>query len=417
MFNDCKNKMRKKIIISSYDDIKNPYYGGGGAVAIHELAKRLNKNYQIEVLSWNHSGVKKEIIDGVSYVRIGFPFLSPKISMLVFQILLPFMCYFKKYDFWLESFGPPFTASLSPLVSKERVVGIVNMLASEDMHRKYGKLIPFGILERLFIKNYKNIIVNNEYIKKKVLDLNPKTNVTVISNGVNRVDFKKFNDVKSKKILYLGRIEIDQKGLDLLVLAFKKFLNKAKDRNYQLVIAGSGAPNEVVKLKELIQKHSLKRKVVLPGRVEGRKKDNFLSNSLVLVITSRFETHPLVALEAMAYRLPIVCFDIEGLRWVSNKASIKVKPFDIDKFASSLELIALDRKTRQKLGGFGYSYAKKYTWEKIAQRYSDFIISIHKTTRLRTGISLPPKVKQTNVLNFKNRLRKLPDYIKQTIGI
>ncbi len=401
--------MRKKIIISSYDDIKNPYYGGGGAVAIHELAKRLSKNYQIEVLSWNHSGVKKEIIDGVDYIRIGFPFLSPKISMLIFQILLPFICYFKKYDFWLESFGPPFTASLAPLVSKKRVIGIVNMLASEDMHRKYGKLIPFSIFERLFIKNYKNIIVNNEYIKKKVLNLSPKTNVTVISNGVNRVDFKKFNNAKSKKILYLGRIEIDQKGLDLLILAFKKFLIKAKDRNYQLVIAGSGAPNEVAKLKELIQKHSLKRKVVLLGRIEGKKKDSTLRNSLVLVITSRFETHPLVALEAMAYSLPIVCFDIEGLRWVSNKASIKVKPFDTDEFASSLELIALDRKIRQQLGDFGYNYAKKYTWDKIAQRYSNLIISIHKTTCVSKGINLPHKTKQTNVLNFKNRLRKLSD--------
>jgi len=42
-----------KIIISNYDSVKNPYYGGGGATAIHEIASRLTKKFEVTVLTGN----------------------------------------------------------------------------------------------------------------------------------------------------------------------------------------------------------------------------------------------------------------------------------------------------------------------------------------------------------------------------
>src|SRR5579863_1346052 len=98
-----KNK-KQTIYISTYDDIKNPFYGGGGATAVHETAKRLLREYDVRVISWDYSGKKKEVIDQVVYERFGLPFLGPKIGMFAYQLSLPFIAKQKEFDVWFESF-------------------------------------------------------------------------------------------------------------------------------------------------------------------------------------------------------------------------------------------------------------------------------------------------------------------------
>lgn len=359
----------KKIIISTYDDIRNPNYGGGGAIAIHELAKRLKNIYDIQVISWNHSGIKNEDIDGVKYKRIGFVRLNPKLGMLLFQLSLPFIAISNKCDLWLESFAPPFTTAFLPLFTKKQVVGIVHMLAAEDMVRKYGKL-PFRFLEKAGMKLYKHIITTNEYTKKKILALNPDARVEVISNGIEKVSSLKTK--KTKNILFLGRIEIDQKGLDLLLPAFRKFLHEG-NTEYKLIIAGSGSQSEMKKLLHLIKANNLKKNVVLKGWVEGKEKNKLLDRASAIVIPSRFETYSMVALEAMAHGLPIVCFDIDGLKWLNKKVAVKVSLFDTHQLAEAIKTVVSNINKTNEIKKYGPSYASRFTWDKIAQKYHKYI--------------------------------------------
>lgn len=364
----------KSIIISTYDDITNPHYRGGGAIAIHELAKRLEDNYDVAVLTWNHSGKKQEYLGDVRYERIGFSFFHPKLAMLMFQILMPIYAKFRKYDVWLESFGPPFTTSFLPLFTKKNVVGIVHMLAAEDMKRKY-KILPFSQIERIGISKYTNIITTNEFLARKISKINQKASVNVISNGIGKVTF--VNRKRNKNILFLGRLEIDQKGIDLLIQSFKLFKDST-DNAYRLVIAGSGTNDQIRKLRSLIKEYDLKKNVKLVGWVAGDEKATLLKKSAVMVIPSRFETYSMVALEAMAYGLPIVCFDIDGLGWISTKAAIKVSKYDIVKFAKALNDILTNNNTVQNYHTFGPNYAKQFTWDNIANQYNAFIKKLIK---------------------------------------
>ena len=43
--------MKRRIIFSNYDDPKNPFYGGGGARAIHEVAKRLAVRHDVKIIT------------------------------------------------------------------------------------------------------------------------------------------------------------------------------------------------------------------------------------------------------------------------------------------------------------------------------------------------------------------------------
>jgi phosphatidylinositol alpha-mannosyltransferase len=361
------NNKKPTIYFSTYDDIKNPHYGGGGAMAVHEVGKRFAKQYPLRVVSWNYGAPKEEIIDGVLYERFGYPFLSPKIAMFAYQLALPFVALRKNFDIWMESFCPPFTTAFLPFFIKKPIVGIVHMLAAEDMERKYK--LPFHHIENRGIKLYKHLLVTSEALKKKIQKNHASPAIEVISNGIEKV-YKPIPN-KQKYILFLGRIEINQKGIDLLLAACKTFFKKQPD--YQLIIAGSGDTKEIEHMKEIIKKNGLVKHVSLKGKVSGEVKESLLKNATCVVIPSRFETYSLVALEAMAHGAPIVCFSLEGLSWIPQKAAIKVAPYDIAALSKALATTVTNKTLISSMIEEGNMYAKTVTWDAIARKYHTYI--------------------------------------------
>ncbi|MCL5774634.1 MAG: glycosyltransferase, partial [Patescibacteria group bacterium] len=234
-----------RIIFSNYDDVRNPHYGGGGALAVHEIAKRLAGDFNVTVLTGKYRNCRNETIDGVNYERIGANIFGPKIGQLIFQIALSFYARRKKYDLWVESFTPPFSTSFLPLFTKKPVIGLAHTLAGKDAARKYK--LPFHFIEKQGLKVYQNFIAVSKFVKTEILAANPKAQVHVIPNGVDWPETKR--QPLGEYILFLGRMEVDQKGLDLLLKAYCQILDKV---NFPLYIAGAGTAKEESKLKKLI---------------------------------------------------------------------------------------------------------------------------------------------------------------------
>jgi len=377
----------KKIIISTFDSIKNPNYGGGGAVSIHEVAKRLAKKYDICVLSANYPGARDEICENVNYKRIGFSFAGPILGQLLFHLFVIFEAIKGNYDLWIESFTPPFSTSFVPIFTKKPVIGLVHMLSGEDMHRKYG--IPFEIVERFGLSFYSSFIVVNDFCRHKILKANPKAEIFVIPNGVN-VRNPTAEGAKKKCILFLGRIEMNQKGIDLLLNAYKEISRK---QNVDLVIAGSGREMELRKLKKEIDKLKLKG-IRFLGRVEGEEKEKLFQSALFLVIPSRFETFSLVALEALSHSIPIVCFDIPAFNWIPNSCAMKAKAFDVGEFSAKCLLLIKEANLRQKMGLAGRKFALKFSWDRVAKRYEwvfNKVLGVDRRKDLKEVIKSFPK--------------------------
>lgn len=361
----------KKIILSTYDDIKNPHYGGGGARAMHEIAKRLIDSYAITIVSWNHSGNKHEVIDGVTYKRVGNKHINPKIGNLLFQLYLPFLTYKYTFDVWIESFGPPFTTSSLPKFTSKPVIGVVHMLSAEDMQRKYG--VSLRWLETRGLQAYKTIIVTSAKLKQEVANRCSQSKIVVVGNGIDKVFSPKSK--RRKAFLYVGRIEVNQKGLDLLIEAFAKF--KATDKeNMSLDIIGYGSPSEVKRLKELIKQSGFKKSIIFKGRVEGKEKERYYHNACALVVPSRFDTFSMVSLESLSHGTPVVAFNIPGLRWIPSKSCIKVKPFNTESFAKALHDISSNKSWYQNAQKIGIEYAQKHTWDVISTKYQRVIDSV-----------------------------------------
>ncbi len=366
------NNKDKSLIISSYDDIHNPYYAGGGALAILQVAKRLTKKYNVTVITGKYPGSKNETIEGIVYERVGTSLFGGKLGQLAFQLYLPALVVKKSYDVWIESFTPPFSTTCLQLYTKKPVIGLVHMLSGEDMKRKYK--LPFDSIEKVGLQTYKHIIVLSENMKKKIATINPKIDITVIPNGVDGPE-QSASKNKKKYILFIGRIEVDQKGLDLLLKAYKKFSEKF---SYPLYIAGSGERVEETKLHKLIKELELSKKVTLLGRVTGAKKEQIYKDALFVVSTSRFETFPIVALEAMSHGVAFICFSIEGMSWIPDKIAKKVTPFSIEKLTEAMVQLAYNKNIADDMIKSGKEFVKQFTWDSVASKYDEYLTHILK---------------------------------------
>lgn len=360
-------KYRPKIIISSFDDIKNPYYGGGGSIAIYEVFKRLTKYYAITIITGSYPNSKDEIVDGLYYKRIGLDVLGPKIGQLFFQVLLPFYALIKKYDLWVESFTPPFSTAFLPIFTKKPVIALVHMLSAKDMQRKYK--LPFGIIENIGLKFYKRFIVLTEATRDNILNINKSAQIDIIPAGINLQENPQRCDDK-KHILFLGRIEINQKGIDLLLQAYKKI---AKKTGYKLVIAGNGEKKEVERLQKLIKYLGINESVELLGRVDENVKIEIFNKAVLIVLPSRFENFSLVALEALAFKIPIICFDIEGLRWLPKNLCLKVRPFSVNGLSYAILKLINNRNAIRGYKKNSGIFTRGYSWEKISLLYKKAI--------------------------------------------
>ena len=356
------------LIISSYDDLKNPYFAGGGAQAVHAIAKRLvKKNYKVTVLTGKFPGCKNERIDGVLYERIGTSFLGAQLDQITFQLCLPFSLLKKPFDVWLESFTPPFSTSFLQLFTKKPVIGLVHMLSGEDMKRKYK--LPFDWIENLGLKTYRYFITPSEQIAQKVRRQNTKAYITTIPNGIETMPAK-LPATRGKYILFLGRIEINQKGLDLLLDAYAEL---TKIAGIPLHIAGSGEKKDEAVLQRMINKLSLTKQVKLLGRVSGDAKGKVYEDASFVVLPCRFETFSVVALEAMSYAKALVYFAIDGLQWIPEDAGIAVKPFDQEVLSQRMLQLLAHPEQAEQMGKQGRNYAKQHTWDKLVEIYEDCI--------------------------------------------
>ena len=378
---------KPRLIISNYDDLHNPYYGGGGATAVHEVAKRLNHHFEVTVLTACYPGSVEQVIDGVLYRRIGISFAGAKLGQVIFQLLLPLYALREHFDLWLETFGPPFSAAFLPLFTKKPVIGLIHMLPALDMQRKYR--LPFlpRLVEVVALKVYTRFIALSEDSRQAIRRYNPTATVHIIPNGIKLP--ARMPILSPQHILFIGRLEINQKGLDLLLYAYKLLLPLHPP---PLVIAGSGSAADTTRLHTLITRLELTDQVVLTGRVGGQVKDRLYRQALFVVVPSRFETFSLVVLEGLAYGKALVVFAIPGLSWLPTFCAVKAASLTPLALSTAMAACLTSEDTRRRLSRLARSFAHRFDLDRIAAQFAEVLSSIHVDSQAYWSTSLHPTI-------------------------
>lgn len=131
------------------------------------------------------------------------------------------------------------------------------------------------------------------------------------TNGIYIPRKKKsaFNSIPTR-FVYVGRLDVYHKGLDLLIRSIGMCKTVFNDNNCSLDIYGPDILGRGKKVRKLIEQNKVSNLVHLHEPVISCQKEKVILESDVFVQTSRFEGMPVGILEALAYGLP--CIVTEG---------------------------------------------------------------------------------------------------------
>ncbi len=153
-----------------------------------------------------------------------------------------------------------------------------------------------------------------------------------------------------KNILFIGRLAA-VKGATLLLDAFARVLKSHGDAHLTLV--GDGPDRAALEAK--VDRLSLRDKVTFTGYLGQDDVAGVLNDADLLVLPSFAEGVPVVLMEAMASRIPVIASRVAGVQeLVEDGVSGRVlPPGDIDTLVATLERLLSDPEARARMGQAG----------------------------------------------------------------
>lgn len=150
----------------------------------------------------------------------------------------------------------------------------------------------------------------------------------------------------SKTVISVGRMTA-QKGFDLLIEAWHEISGDAR-ADWKLLIIGDGEDRPLLQKK--IEEYGLERSVTLIGAT--KEVFAYFEDASIYCLSSRFEGLPMVLLEALAFRLPIVAFDCDtGPEELveQNRNGLLVEAGNVPKLAEALAKLMQDDALRARM--------------------------------------------------------------------
>jgi glycosyltransferase involved in cell wall biosynthesis len=242
-------------------------------------------------------------------------------------------------------------SSFSPYAWYQRVMAIVN-----------------SHYERKAFASAEVIIAVSGFTASEVASLGiPREKIMVVHNGVDLREFHpgdadraQFNlPVDVPLGLFVGDIKTTRKNLDAVLKAMVRV------PELHLAVAGKldGSPYPAM-ASEL----GLSDRVHFVGKTS--KVPLLMRSADFFVFPSRYEAHPLVLMEAMASRLPIIVSDNFGASdYLAGGGIVFNDPDDIEALAGAMRRMITDPSARNQFAEAAYQQALKMQWSDTAAKY------------------------------------------------
>jgi len=195
-----------------------------------------------------------------------------------------------------------------------------------------------------------------------------KSRSSVIHNGIDGTAFVPTPlPTDHPRLLCLGRLHY-QKGVDIALRAFKKVVQHFS--NARLVIAGDG--HERRALEQQAEQLGLSRAVEFTGWVPPKRVPAIIGSVTMLLMPSRWEGLPNVALQAAMMARPIVGARVGGLAEIVDhqQTGLLVEPEDADALAEAIVPLL---KSPQRLFQLGQAARtkgqKEFGWNQYVDAY------------------------------------------------
>ena len=205
---------------------------------------------------------------------------------------------------------------------------------------------------------------HSEYINSIVPRFNKR--FAIIPNGCdkhNDIDIERpLND--PLKIVFIGRIAFNHKGLDILLEAITS-MNNAHKKNVHFYFYGNEDDSGTELLKEMVDKLDI---ASYEGPIYGIEKEKLLRNTDIFILTSRYEGMPMGVLEAWSYGVPCILTEGTNMTGIDvNKYAYWKTNFDSKQIAATIKSAIKDLSANPQLYRIeSIQEAQKYSWTNIA---------------------------------------------------
>ena len=362
------------------DDVDNPL-SGGGPVRTLEIYRRLARRHEITVLTPTFPGSTPGLERaGIQYRRLGRKIGDHGSSHhLTFLASLPRAVRRHDYDILIEDLMPPCSATWTPWFARadRPLIASVQWFFAREYTRRLR--LPFHWGEEYGIRMYRHFVVLTRSMQELIESRHRRANCRLIPNGVDDALFAPA-PAAGDFMLYLGRLQIQAKGLDLLLEALAQI--PAAER-IPLVVAGSG--HEMQAWERLLEASSMRPWVRCVGHVDAAERNRLLAGCRFLVMPSRIETFGMTIAEANAAAKPVIVWDLPPMNEVAAPASLKVPPFDTAAYAAAIRaLTAASDSELENRGAAARLWARRYDWDAAALAQENFYLEVIEARRARS---------------------------------
>ncbi len=372
-----------------------PNYGGVEVVT-SVLAKRFvadGHHVTIASLEQPHPELKDQNIDGVELICLHHPVLAKDNIQRLHQVVVD-----KKIDIIVNQWGLPYKTTMlcnkaikgtscklvsvlhgAPNISKVIIKALDNVKNASNPIAKFGfsailkakkEVIKWSI-RYACRHNEKYIMLSNAFIDSliKYARIKDASNITAIGNPVTiPVDLNGFSlDNKLKQLLYVGRMDYENKRVNRIVEAWQNIVEKHKD--WELVLVGDGPHKQ--QLMNYVNQHKINR-----VRFEGFQVEapiRYYKDASIFMLTSDLEGFGLVIIESMSLGcVPIVYGSYEAAYDIIDQGVcgfVTPKPYSEAKTTEKMELLMNDEKLRQDMAKKAMEKAKSFSIDSISQKW------------------------------------------------
>ena len=362
---------------------------GGSANSAINLAKEIiikgnNKIIVVAGMAKSRAGLlKKREINGLKFIPIPINanlFSYQYGAEFIFKSLKLIKKLNKEYNFDIihshSGFGiyGSATALAGRIIKKPTIHTLYCPVKSSFKERMFAK-IGLSFVNKIIVisQNIQQSLLDSGISKTKIeitppfIDLekyNPQVEARDIKNKLlgNRPDIK--------TVLFAGNLK-PNKGLDLLIEAIARVGEKVPNvkviitterKNSQLKNPRNKAFFEKVEKK--IKNHQLKKFIIFLETVENMPQLIAMSDLVIVPFRNTFgpSDYPLIALEAMACRKPVVAFNIGGLpEIVKDGYNGKLIPLEnVEELADSISNLLLSDRELKRMGENGYNFVRSF---------------------------------------------------------
>jgi glycogen(starch) synthase len=369
--------LKLRVLHTIYDDARNPWVGGGGSARVHELYRRLKDDVAATVLTGNYPGAAGIVADGVRYERAGVrkPYA---LTRLTFGAAATRRLRSGDYD--VAAFD--FSAYTPILVPVDRPVGIVvHHLTAPTATERWGKIggAVVAAAERTMLERGRRFSATSHATLVALEALLPGKPIDLVTAGVPDELFE-LERRPAGYALYLGRLDVFHKGLDVLLEASALLAGRGTPVDLRIAGRGGGEAELTRRIGELgIQRH-----VSLLGAVSVAERNDLFAGASIFVMPSRFEGFGIAAAEAMAAGVPVVASNVPALREVVDPPAggVVVPPRDAEALAAAIAELMSHSEALARISLTARSSAERFRWQHIARDHLKFL---HAVAEMRRG--------------------------------